>query len=111
MDKESGELVTPEIITSRLEKMGIAGEDNKQSDPVEAKEEVQLQSEPEEEAPKEPNSIEEEAQAKGWKEDGEKSAEEFLRAEPLYDELKERGKKLNKQEKEILELKDYNLNL
>ncbi len=46
-----------------------------------------------EEAP-EQSEVETEAMQKGWKPDGPKSAEEFLRAEPLYSEIKQRGKEI-----------------
>lgn len=35
-----------------------------------------------------------EAKSKGWRPEGEKSAAEFLRAEPLYEEIKARGKEI-----------------
>ena len=40
------------------------------------------------------NEVEQEAVKKGWKPDGPKSAEEFLRAEPLYEEIKARGREI-----------------
>ena len=45
------------------------------------------------------SETEEEAKSKGWDPDGPKSADEYLRAEPLYEEIKARGK-------DIKELKD-----
>lgn len=46
--------------------------------------------------PKELSEFEQEQQQKGWNPDGPKSAEEWSRSEPLYEELKKRGKE-NKQ--------------
>ena len=49
--------------------------------------------------------VEKEALQKGWKADGPKSAEEFLRAEPLYDELKQRGKDIKELKETVSEMK------
>ena len=55
---------------------------------------------------KEYNNIEKEAMTLGWKPDGgPKSAEEFLRAAPLYDRIKKDGRKIDELEKSINELK------
>ena len=45
--------------------------------------------------------------AKGWNPDGPKSAEEFERATPLYEELKVRGKEIKALKRTIDELKDH----
>lgn len=53
---------------------------------------------------KEHTDTEKEALEKGWKPDGPKSAEEFLRAEPLYNEIKARGKEIKELKKTMNEL-------
>ena len=53
------------------------------------------------------NETEAEALKKGWTPDGPKSAEEFLRAEPLYDALKSKGKEIKDLRKTIDELKTW----
>src|SRR3990167_2130140 len=53
------------------------------------------------------STIEQEAMAKGWKAGGEKSAEEFLRAEPLYEEIKSRGKEIKELKRTLDELKSH----
>ena len=75
---------------------------------IKPSEEVKMESK---EVTSEHSGIEKEAMEKGWKPDGPKSAEEFLRAEPLYEELKKRGKQLksfeekqSKQDKMIQEM-------
>jgi len=52
-------------------------------------------------------TIEQQAANKGWREGGPKSAEEFLRAEPLYDELKVRGKEIKELKATLDELKAH----
>lgn len=45
--------------------------------------------------------------AKGWNPTGEKSAEEWARAAPLYDELKERGRELKQLRRTVDEMKQH----
>lgn len=57
-----------------------------------------------ESATEEFSATETEAMQKGWKPDGPKSADEFLRAEPLYDEIKQRGKEIKHLRSQVDEL-------
>lgn len=50
------------------------------------------------------SDTEQEAMKKGWKPDGPKSADEFLRAEPLYEEIKQRGKEIKTLRSQVDEL-------
>jgi hypothetical protein len=91
------EEITPEEITKKLEATGMFKEDEKNAETPQ-KEEKSADAE-EKEVLKESvedtaslSDVEEEATKKGWKPDGLKSADEFLRAEPLYEEIKKRGK-------------------
>lgn len=53
------------------------------------------------------SATEKEALAKGWKPDGgPKSAEEYLRTEPLYDELRQRGKEIKELKAVVTSMKD-----
>ena len=52
-------------------------------------------------------AFEEEQAAKGWNPNGPKSAEEWARAEPLYEELKVRGKEIKQMKRTIDELKNH----
>lgn len=47
------------------------------------------------------SEFEREQMAKGWNPDGVKSAEEYSRTEPLYEEIKSRGKQLKQMQKAI----------
>ena len=95
---------TPEGITEKLAAMGVVKqEDEKVSEP---ETERLSESEPEKDTNDRP-SVEDEASAKGWKPGGEKSAEEFLRAEPLYQELKSRGKEIKELKQTLDELKAH----
>jgi hypothetical protein len=76
------ELSREEYVTNELKQRGITDEVPPQEEEVTN------------EAPSEKEKILEEASSKGWKPDGPKSAEEFLRAEPLYNEIKARGKEI-----------------
>lgn len=86
------QMLSPEDITAKLAEQGI-GEDNAKEA---TKEEASAVEAPKEEPvlTAEVDPVEEEAKAAGWKEDGVKSAEEYLRAAPLYDEIKTRGKEI-----------------
>ena len=53
------------------------------------------------------NDFEQDQKAKGWNPDGPKSAEEWARAKPLYDELKTRGKELKQLRRTVDELKEH----
>ncbi len=104
---------TPEAITAQLKELGITesgevknGAQHKaeKSEPSEKIQETNEEETNEEvvlEAKEESNDsdVEADARAMGWSPDGVKSAAEFLRAAPLYEEIKARGKK----EKELLE--------
>ncbi len=50
--------------------------------------------------------FEKEQQAKGWNPTGEKSAEEWLRAQPLYEEIKQRGKEIKQLKRTVDSLKE-----
>ena len=52
-------------------------------------------------------SIEEQAKAVGWREDGPDSAEMFLRTKPLYDAIKERGKESKELKATVKELQAH----
>lgn len=56
---------------------------------------------------KEYTEFEKEQMSKGWNPDGVKSAEEYARTEPLYDELKNRGKQIKQMQKTLDEVKDH----
>ena len=58
------------------------------------------------EAPQELSDVEKEASTKGWKPDGPKSAEEFLRAEPLYEEIKASHKEIRELKTAIGAMRD-----
>src|SRR5260221_586255 len=49
--------------------------------------------------------FEQEQKTKGWNPDGPKSAEEWARAKPLYDEIEKRGDRLKRMERTIEEMK------
>lgn len=51
--------------------------------------------------------FEQEQMKKGWKPGGEKSAEEFARAEPLYNELKARGKEIKDLKRTVEEMAEF----
>lgn len=122
------DLLTPEAITAKLQAQGVDTTLDVSADPrelktekpqhvvpdkkeaveerPEEKEEVKAE-EPELEEEYEASSIEQEAEAKGWKPDGPKSAEEFLRAEPLYEEIKSRGKEIKELKATMDAMKAY----
>lgn len=109
MDDENQ--LTPEKITEQLKAMGIDSSEAPEKaveSPVDI-EQVDLPKTKEEpqNANESLSEVEQEAMAKGWKPEGEKSAEEFLRAEPLYDEIKKRGKELKELQSTIAEMKKY----
>lgn len=51
------------------------------------------------------SEFEKEQQSKGWNPDGPKSAEEWARSEPLYDELKKRGKEIKQLQRTLESMK------
>lgn len=51
--------------------------------------------------------LEKEQVARGWDPDGVKSAEEYARSEPLYEEIKKRGKEIKSLHKTVEGLKQY----
>ena len=55
---------------------------------------IEIEEEPKVDSAVDEDAIVAEATSKGWKPDGPKSAAEFLRAEPLYEEIKTRGKEI-----------------
>ncbi len=57
---------------------------------------------------REPDDIELQAMAQGWKPSGVKSAAEFLRAAPLYTELEKRGRRIDSLEKKLDAILEYN---
>lgn len=59
-----------------------------------------------EESPRELSDFEKEQQLKGWNPNGEKSAEEWLAAQPLYDEIKRRGKEIKQLKRTMDKLKE-----
>ena len=86
-------------ITAELKKQGIVAEEATDVAKKETVAEVLPKS-----AEVLPEFAEAEAMKKGWKPDGPKSAEEFLRAEPLYEEIKKRGKELKDVRSQVDEL-------
>lgn len=92
------EEVTEESITQKLRDLGVN---------VDQPEDTPAKLESKEEETVESNEIEAEAREKGWKPDGPKSAEEFLRAEPLYSEIKARGKEIKELKATLDELKSH----
>lgn len=111
IDVETGEFVSDE---AKLEAKEEIKDDiktlreEKEEIKEESTEEVVSNKEITEEIPsKEVVDIEKEAAEKGWKPGGPKSAEEFLRAEPLYDEIKARGKEIKELKRTIDEMKEF----
>ena len=95
-------------ITAKLIEQGIV--DAPQAEPakiVEVEPEVLVESAPAEQF----SEIEVEAMKKRWKPDGPKSADEFLRAEPLYEEIKKRGKEIKTLRSQVDELMKHVSNL
>lgn len=124
INKKTGDPITPESIEAELKAMGInekgeftdavqADEKEEKADVAEEKETKVLESTEVEdlkadvEESAQLSTLEQEAIEKGWKPDGPKTAEEFLRAEPLYDELKNRGKKLKEKDATIEALNNH----
>lgn len=98
--------LTPEDITAHLKSQGI-GEDNAQKEEAKAepkKEEPVLEAKDEVKLNK---SAEDQAVEKGWKPEGVKSAEEFLRAEPLYEEIKSSHKEIKELRGVVDSLKEH----
>lgn len=114
------EEITPEVITQRLQQQGLIEESQDAKEmPKEEVEAVETEAEevlePSEEVVEEPKEeyteAEQEALTKGWKPEGEKSAEEFLRAEPLYEEIKQRGKEIKSLKSQLDEIMKHVGNL
>ena len=103
---KDAEGITPEKITEDLKKLGISDDSNIETKTVELKEET-LEIETPEREDREELSLEDQAKEKGWNPEGEKSAEEFLRAEPLYNEIKARGKEIKELKSTLDELKSH----
>lgn len=61
-----------------------------------------------EEEEREPDEIELQAKAQGWKPGGVKSAAEFLRAGPLYKEIEKRGQQIDSLKKSLDAILEYN---
>lgn len=122
MSKMIDSPLTEADITAQLAAKGIFGEGDNAPVPQETKTEektdepkaVETQDSQEEtkeeavlESSEEVSTTEQEAMAKGWKPDGVKSAEEFLRAEPLYEEIKSRGKEIKELKETLDALKSH----
>jgi hypothetical protein len=129
--------ITPELVAAQLkEQFGIEQDDKPLEEVIdnnkkakkrnlleEVKQGIEEQVEPEKLETKEDESvkdeventttervfteIEKQAMESGWKPDGEKSAEEFIRAEPLYAEIKARGKEIKELKATLDELKAH----
>ncbi len=100
--------VTPELIAEQLAAKGVIDDAVSEKVHASGEEETKESEEKNTAAPEEKViDAEAEATAKGWKADGPKSAEEFLRAEPLYDELKQRGKEIKDLKMTLDELKSF----
>jgi hypothetical protein len=84
-----------------LNQEGITNEPPEEEKKQEPNEEVQVSEE------KVLNEFEKEQKAKGWNPEGTKSAEEWARAEPLYQEIKARGKENKQMRRTINELKAH----
>ena len=122
------EEITPEAVTEKLKQQGLLDEpkeetksalkETKKEEISEEKKEAVLESSTiaesatlEDSSEMEQSDVEKEAMAKGWKPEGEKSAEEFLRAEPLYEEIKQRGKEIKALRSQMNELMNHMGNL
>lgn len=100
MSEIEGEKVTPEKITAELKSIGVKADGTIQSSDIKKEEEGKDQKS--EQAPEisvlesayASDATELEATKRGWKADGELSAKEFIGREPLYEEIKKRGKAL-----------------
>lgn len=107
-DKRTGEAITGDSVTQRLKEMGVVTDGDSrevQETAQETEEAVRPIDEPEQESSRELSEFEQEQVAKGWDPDGEKTAEEFARAEPLYGEISKRGKRLKEKDREIDDLR------
>lgn len=108
---------TPEAITAKLAERGLLADnlshEDEEVEEISAEEDTVEEESSEEEAsqvledPESPESIEKLAAEQGWKPDGEKSAAEFLRAAPLYDEIKNRGREIKELKATLDELKAH----
>lgn len=115
MKLKDGTELTPERVTAELAKMeaDLAGPEEpkkviKKEPAKVAEEEIEIDlSEEEEVADEEGTEVEAEAAAQGWKPGGEKSAAEFLRAGPLYDEIKTSHKEIKELRATLNELKAH----
>jgi len=106
-------------IEEKLAARGIKDESEKEEAPKVAEEEkveeatvakdatVEEEEVVAENATSEFTEVENQAIELGWKPDGPKSAEEFIRAQPLYDELKKRGKEIKKLNSRLEELTNH----
>lgn len=98
-----GETITPEMVSQELQKIGVKTSDTTpEAASPETKETLSEAEEGSKSAEAETErgytDVEKEAMGEGWSPKGEKSAEEFLRAKPLY-------KKIHSQNREIKELR------
>lgn len=94
-------------VTELLKEQGIEdaiSEETPKEQKKEAREAEQIAEEPQ---AQELSEFEQEQQAKGWNPNGPKSAEEWARAEPLYEEIKARGKENKQMRRTINELKEH----
>lgn len=92
-----------EEVTKKLQEEGITEEIEVSEEKAEVEEPSSQQEEQEEVL----TEFEQEQKVKGWNPDGPKSAEEWARAEPLYDELKLRGKEIKQLKRTLDELKGH----
>lgn len=102
------EQVEEEVVENKIEEAvaeeqpeAVVEEEEQHKEQIESVEDV------DEELEAQAPSVEDEARAKGWTPNGPKSAEEFLRAEPLYKEIQERGKELKEMKSTIDALKAH----
>lgn len=98
MDNLDEELKNIEVT---LEQQGINDEIHEKT------EKVEIETSEQKEQERVLTAFEQDQQAKGWNPDGPKSAEEWARAEPLYEELKTRGKEIKSLRRTINELKEH----
>jgi len=95
-------------VKKNLENMGIdatkAVEKLGDTEKVEIDETIET---PEEATEGEYTEFEKEQMEKGWNPDGPKSAEEYSRSQPLYDEIKARGKQIKQMQKTLDSLTEH----
>ena len=110
-NNKEGQPITESQIATDLQRVGINLTEtiNKNEQDIEQKTESEIPLEEnlsnESQLEAELTGIEKEARRHGWNPKGEKSAEEFLRAKPLYNEIRERGREIKELRATVDQLK------